>query len=197
MSEIPKKDECPVDNVMNDISRAISPTFRKLHFTPNGITTLSLIFGIFACFFLWKGKILLFSVMYFVSYFFDCMDGTFARKYGMTSKFGDYYDHGKDVVVGIAVLMILVMRYPPEEHPGIWFVCGGVMVIFTFLLGFFIGCQAKKYKKGSSTKILENLCENDTEKKIRVLRFFGTGVWTIALIIIVWIVDTAYKKSRR
>ena len=33
----------------------------------------------------------------FVGYFFDCMDGHFARKYNMVTEFGDMYDYITDL----------------------------------------------------------------------------------------------------
>ena len=38
-------------------------------------------------------------IYYFISYFFDVLDGIYAREYNMVSEFGDYYDHIKDIVV--------------------------------------------------------------------------------------------------
>jgi hypothetical protein len=71
----------------------VCPFFKKIGFTPNGITTLSLIFGIASAYYLYKGKIYMFALLYTISYFFDVMDGHFARKYKMVSKGGDYYDN--------------------------------------------------------------------------------------------------------
>lgn len=44
-----------------------------------------------------------------VSYFFDCADGHMARKYNMTSKFGDYYVHISDIVKITLVLYSLYL----------------------------------------------------------------------------------------
>lgn len=33
------------------------------------------------------------TILYYIGYFFDCMDGNYARTYKMTSDFGDKYDH--------------------------------------------------------------------------------------------------------
>ena len=33
------------------------------------------------------------AILYYIGYFFDCMDGNYARTYKMTSNFGDKYDH--------------------------------------------------------------------------------------------------------
>jgi len=39
------------------------------------------------------------------------MDGHYARKYKMTSKFGDLYDHIKDYTILALMLIIIFMRY--------------------------------------------------------------------------------------
>ena len=33
-----------------------------------------------------------------LGYYFDCIDGPMARKYNMVTVFGDYYDHGTDII---------------------------------------------------------------------------------------------------
>jgi hypothetical protein len=46
MRKIERDDENPIDNIIIDSCDIIKPYFYKLGFTPNGITTLSLIFGL-------------------------------------------------------------------------------------------------------------------------------------------------------
>ena len=36
--------------------------------------------------------------------FFDCLDGTMARKYDMSTEFGDIYDHISDLMYAIALI---------------------------------------------------------------------------------------------
>ena len=38
----------------------------------------------------------------------DILDGYYARTYNMTSKFGDYYDHIKDLFINILLLLVFV-----------------------------------------------------------------------------------------
>lgn len=189
---IPEKDECPIDNLMNSGANRISPTFKKLGFTPNQITTLSLIFGLLAILALWKKCLVAFLLLYIISYFFDCMDGTYARRYHMTSEIGDWYDHVKDVVVGILIIIVLVLRFSCRGY--IWVMCAGIMAVFSALLGVFIGCQASIHKDGSSTNLLKKLCPKNKEGTIRILRYFGTGIWTIAMFVCVSIIFFYARK---
>ena len=107
MRKLNGNDENPIDNVLIDISDYLCPFFKSLNFTPNGITTLSLIFGLLSVYFLYKGKLYLFALTYFVSYYFDVLDGHYARKYNMTSDIGCLYDHIKDVSVILLIMVVL------------------------------------------------------------------------------------------
>uniref|UniRef100_A0A6C0EL69 CDP-alcohol phosphatidyltransferase n=1 Tax=viral metagenome TaxID=1070528 RepID=A0A6C0EL69_9ZZZZ len=183
------KDECPVDNFLNDIADWLSPLFKKMYFTPNGITTLSLIFGLLSAWFLWKGKVWLFAILYMISFFFDCMDGLYARKYKMTSKFGDWYDHIKDWVVGLILVVIIFMRYKDRCSPSVLIIVAVVFLLLTVLMGIFVGCQDKKRSKGASLTLFQKMCVGDVDKNIRWMRYFGPGTWTIFFILTVILME--------
>ncbi len=196
MGKIPKNYECPVDYWMSNIADYISPSFKSVGFTPNGITTLSLIFGLLAVIFLWKGQIWFFAVSYFLSLFFDCMDGHFARKYNMTSKFGDWYDHIKDIVVGILIIVVVILKYRKRCSKRIWITMGVILVISTLLNGAFVGCQAREFKDGDSLNIAKKLCIGDPKKNMKWLRYFGPGIWTIIFISMIVLMETTLCKDK-
>ena len=107
MRKIDEKYENPIDHIFLLISESLCPIFYSLNFNANGITTLSLIFGLISIYYLYTGKVIMFMISYIISYFFDCMDGHFARKYNQVTKFGDYYDHITDVIKMISVIYTL------------------------------------------------------------------------------------------
>ena len=111
MSKLPRELENPIDRFFLNISDKLLPIFRRNGFTPNGLTTLSMITGVLAVNNIYNGNYICAISMIWVSYLFDCMDGMFARKYNMVSKFGDYYDHIKDIVVAIMLLIVLMSKY--------------------------------------------------------------------------------------
>jgi len=196
MRKIERKYENPIDNVLLDIIEAVSPTFYKLGFNANGITTLSLIFGLLSIFFLYKGSIYLFMISYSISYFFDCMDGYFARQYKCVSKFGDYYDHIKDVTVFIGILIIIFLKYRCSAITLTALTI--VLVLFFIIMNMHLGCQEKIYSKtkcdeSPSLDKLKNICPGDPEKSIKYLRYFGTGTYNLLFIIIVFIVHKVCK----
>lgn len=52
--------------------------------TPNQITFLSLVFALIGSYFYCKNNFYLSIICFIVSYYLDCVDGHYARKYNMT-----------------------------------------------------------------------------------------------------------------
>src|SRR3989344_175000 len=161
MRKIPREQENPIDNALIDLADKLCPLFKRLNFTPNGITTISLLFGLLSAFCLYKGRPLLFGLFYFISYFFDCMDGYYARKYEMSSKFGDMYDHIKDYVVVILILIIFFRRNCCCSPKSIT-IAIIIMGVTLLPMMMYFGCQEKIYNKNESPTLsyLKNLCPN-------------------------------------
>ena len=87
-----------VDYHILNLIEVANPYFYRMGLSPNVFTTLSLIFSCAAAYFVYIGAAPLGSVCWIVNYFFDSVDGNFARKYGMMSEFGDWYDHISDYI---------------------------------------------------------------------------------------------------
>ena len=111
MSKVGIEYENPIDNMCYDLAKSMLPYFRSMNFTPNGITTLSLLFGLAAICFLYNKQFIPFAIMYIISHFFDCLDGAYARKYDMVTDFGDWYDHITDWLVYSTIIYILYKKY--------------------------------------------------------------------------------------
>jgi phosphatidylglycerophosphate synthase len=182
MRKIPKSSENPLDNINIDLIDPLCPLFKKLGFTPNGITTLSLIFGVLSIVALYHHKVVLFGILYYVSYLFDVMDGHYARKYKMTSKFGDIYDHIKDVTVIAGVFTVLFLRYQVPRRVKIIFI--SIIVVLSILMTAQLGCQEKLYPKEESASLSfsKNLCVGNPSETIKFTRWFGCGTWVVFLI---------------
>ena len=116
----------PVDFQLINLVELLGPYFYRMGLSPNVFTTLSLIFAIASCYFLVSRAFLIAGVCWFINYFFDCVDGNFARRYNMTSEFGDWYDHisdwityllmcycvlitCKDMLVGVTIITLLTL----------------------------------------------------------------------------------------
>jgi phosphatidylglycerophosphate synthase len=194
MRKIDSKDENPIDNLNIYVADKISPFFKSLGFSPNGITTLSLLFGMLSIYFLYKDyNVWWFAIAYYISYFFDCMDGFYARKYSMVTKFGDAYDHIKDVTVTIGVLTVLYFKNRSCPSKVLWIVAA-VFFLSLFLSMAHLGCQEKIYnKEGESDALLftKNLCPGDPKESIKFLRYFGCGTFTLIVIGLVVYIESS------
>ena len=93
MSILPKEFECPIDYILIQWCRQVSPYFYKTGHTPNLITLEGTVVYSFALKMLVDNRLPEFALLYGLGYFFDCLDGHFARRYKMTSKFGEWFEH--------------------------------------------------------------------------------------------------------
>jgi len=167
----------------------LNPYFKKAGMTPNMITSLSFFFGLLTCYFYYKSYYVLAGLSYIVSYFFDTMDGYFARIYGMGSVFGSYYDSISDNFI---VLIILYLFYNKNGYIKPWI----KPAIFCILLFFAIGCiyqmscQEKYTEKTNEEHVSDGLaflnnvkCKNFEHMKYT--RYFGPGICTLIVSIII------------
>jgi len=197
MRKIDENSENPIDHLFLLISEQLCPIFYSLNFNANGITTLSLIFGLISLYYLYNGKVAMFMIGYIISYFFDCMDGHYARKYGCVSKFGDYYDHIKDILVVFGVIVTVFLRYNLSIKTMI--ITSIIISILTILMFSHLGCQEILYSNEGESPSLEGmkkLCPDDKGKSIKYTRYFGCGTYTVLIVIIVYIIckDTFKNK---
>tara|TARA_Y100000590_G_scaffold456043_1_gene605791 strand:- start:5 stop:580 length:576 start_codon:yes stop_codon:yes gene_type:complete len=181
--------ENPIDNLIYIIVEKLDPIFYRLNFTPNIITTLSLITGLLSGYYFYKDNILCIP-LYILSYILDCSDGYFARKYNMVTTFGDYYDHISDVIKSIVIFYIIYIKAKPEFKNKI------ILLILSFiiLLIYHISLQELVYSKPENSKSLNliNKYINLNKDNIVWSRYFGGG--TIILVIVILIYLCISKK---
>lgn len=180
--KIPRELENPIDNIIIDIADILNPFFYKLKFTPNILTSISLILGIISILLIHRKKYYLGSVIFFISYMFDCFDGNMARRYNMVSDFGDLYDHISDLIKVIFFLYIIFS----SEDINVTKKKILIYIVFTFgiLMLWHLGCQEKQYKnqKNSSKSVLNNfefLCKK--KSYIKISKYFGCGSLVLIL----------------
>jgi phosphatidylglycerophosphate synthase len=186
MRKIQANHEDPIDNIILELVEKLCPVFKSMNFTPNGITTLSLVFGLLSVYALYIGRVYTFAVLYMISYIFDDMDGYYARKYGMTSAIGDIYDHSKDCIVGIALIVVVIMRNKKTKRKKLYTILPVGIVLFLLLLSY-LGCQEKIYAKNESESLslCKSLCPGCPRKLILYNRYFGCGMFNVFLIAII------------
>lgn len=185
MKKIPDSQDNPIDVLNIKLCEKVCPFFKTLRFTPNGITTLSLIFGLVSIYFIWNYNWIGFGISYYISYFFDCLDGHYARKYKMVSKGGDLYDHIKDITVILLLIATVIYRYKIIPGKKVIIIVT-LTVVMTLLMMAQLGCQEKLYPKSESNSIslTKKLCIGDANKTIYITKWFGCGTWAVYIIIL-------------
>lgn len=193
MRKIPSELENPFDNIVIELSEPMSQLFHKMHLLPNHITTFSLIFGLIAVYTLYKGKVWLTVVFMVLSYWMDCIDGYYARKYNMVTQFGDFYDHVKDTTVFIMFIIVLYMRNRNKLSTRYWILTGTVLFLFALSFGVYFACQERYYDRLDDIPSLAWLanfikCKDAAKKCLYVFRFMGLGTFMITILgFTVWI----------
>ena len=107
--KIIKENENPIDNLIIYTTDILNPFFYKLKLTPNDLTTISLIIGLFSPLLIYNQYYISGGILFFISYMFDCYDGNYARTYNMASDFGDLYDHISDIIKFIAFIYVFLI----------------------------------------------------------------------------------------
>jgi len=158
--------------------------YYKINFTPNILTTFSLISALLSVYAFYKDKYLLSSLLFILSYYFDCTDGKFARKYNMVTKFGSYYDHISDV---FKVILLFIIMYNKSKNKFKKIIIPFI-ILFIFMMLYF-ECQEKIYCKYESPMLLPfNILIGDCKKYMKILKYLSPTflILYFALIILFW-----------
>ena len=174
--------ENPIDNIVIDLAWAASGPLRAVGIVPNQVTTLALMFGLIAAWFVYRGRFWEGAGFFAFSYLMDCMDGNMARRYGMVTAFGDWYDHISDIVKTVALYWAVVVCSSLRVGQRMAFV--GVTGLLMALMLVHLGCQEKSYPKTGtdSMSALEMLCPGPYA--IFWTRYVGMGTWVMAVCIL-------------
>ena len=172
----------PIDRVLININEVLNPYYKRLNFTPNMLTTCSLLFTILAAYLFVIDYREWAAIFYMVGYYFDCADGNYARTYKMVSKFGDLYDHITDFIkIGI-FLVLLYTEYLDKTRFINFFI---VFSALSLLAIMHLGCQEILYNKKDESMFLaltKNICVDP--KHIGITRYFGTGTVQLFIAIV-------------
>ena len=192
VNKIPDALENPVDVLIYNHIDSQLAFYKKLGFTPNGLTTLSLGLGLGAIYLVYQNYYKSGAFLWFAAYYYDCADGKLARKYKMTSKFGDLYDHCSDMVKHALLIGVLCRHY---IRKGQWLLLFTLVVMFSvvaFLVAAQMGCQeryVKENEKAENSDTLQVLdffvLQQNCEKQMQVTRFFTPGTLTILFMCVI------------
>jgi hypothetical protein len=190
MRKIAREFENPIDNILIDIAQLLSPIAYFLRLTPNILTTISIIFSGITFYYIKEYNFHIASYMYMISYYFDCMDGFFARKYKMYSKFGDLYDHIADIFKFSSISYILfTINYNK------FIVYSPIVFILSILFNIHLGYQELYYDKDESyvLGLIKNICpikdknnKDEISNILKYTRWIGCGTFNLIFSIIIY-----------
>ena len=186
--KIPAEYDNPIDNIILDFVEIMNPFYKELGFTPNILTTFSVIFAVLSIFFYVKRKYVLSSIFYLISYYFDCQDGNFARKYGMETAFGDLYDHLTDNILNVSLTYLLLTNNKISYNYKIAYV---IMVSVLFALAFYhLSCteiymdkNTNYGKKQVLMSLLKKFCKDETS--LNYYKYFAIGTYIMINTVII------------
>jgi len=176
----------PVDNMFISFAETQLNFYHKLNFTPNQLTTLSLIASIGCIYALYKDYYIIAVILWFVAYLYDTIDGKFARKYNLVSEFGDYYDHLTDFIKIIGVIVVLYYKLSANNENKYFIIKSIIFFGILCILGYIhIMCQEIIYAKHDSPalnyiNVLPKMSKDTCLRNMKYLRYFGFG--TVILI---------------
>ncbi len=181
-NKLPIQYDDPIDIFYKKYIYKLNPYFKNLGFTANDITTISFIFGLLSCYLYYTKYYILSGIFIIISYFFDTMDGYYARIYKMQSKFGSYYDIISDLIVNIILFYLFITnKNIIKSKINIKLII--IILIIIMILGdiYHVSCQESYTKITNKNYVSDGLSFLDTLKckdhNIMIYtRYFGPGV---------------------
>ena len=175
MRKINKSVENPIDNLILTMIESLLDPMYKLGITANMLTLMGLLLRLWSLSGLFSGDKIAFLIGGILGYVFDCIDGHYARKYKMTSKFGDFFDHSSDILFQAGLIYYLCCFSDLKDSCAFWPVII-LYILFGIALNVHMGCQQKIYNgKAESLNCLISLCPN--VDWINITKYFGCGTF--------------------
>jgi len=188
--KLPENLDNPIDNIIINYGKILYPLYKRLNFTPNTLTTISLLLSLLSSYCFYKRYYILSAILYFLSYTYDVFDGNYARKYNLVTKFGDYYDHLKDLVCG--VLFLFIFYYHNSLSTYLQLTSFVIILIFFVLSCLHLGFQEIYVTKNDSKNVshylsfLKYIANNKfTHKNINFIKYFSIGSFNLIVSIII------------
>ena len=180
--KIPFSLEGPLDILFITISEKLNPFFKKLNLKPNHITTISVLFKIITLISFYYDKYVLSAVSLLLAYMFDCCDGSYARKYNMTTRLGDLYDHISDFLYYTIFLILFICKEFKYK-----LLLGFSIVSFGMLSCMYLICSEEYMNKDNKNRVsiinLFNFYKGNPDKCLKFTKFFSSGSFNTLLFI--------------
>lgn len=205
MRKLPGKFENPIDHLLISHIDSIKSHFYKLGFTPNILTTFSLLSHLLSMYFFVNNQkyYTVYSVIFFgLAYYFDCFDGHFARSYNMVTIFGDYYDHVSDWFKGLLFFWLIYVYFKPY-----FYVSMAALMSVGFLTMIHMSCQENYYSNYGDTSdtlhlLTKYMCPThyfnvDIGKCLNITKYFGCGTYILVSILVLIYLKTRTKHRNK
>lgn len=189
MRKLPSSLENPIDDLFIEVADKMSPALKATGHTPNMITTYSLGSAALSLLALHNGQVGVFSGLWILRSFWDCVDGHFARKYDMVTRLGDAYDHLTDMFSVLGLVAIAYRRYVVPSWMLVFF--SGALVLNLVQLGCqqrFAGARAKE-----SLDTLQPLCPD--AGWLRWLKWGGHGTVQVLIVFAIMFLEKHHKRE--
>jgi phosphatidylglycerophosphate synthase len=185
MRKVHEDCENPIDHFLLHVAEIVCPFFRSIHATPNMLTTMSNIFAGICVYMILNGHKWYAFIMFWMAYFFDCLDGHYARKYKMVTIFGDYYDHISDIFKIVIILIALYLKYP-----SLFMKYTPILAIVLIGTGMHMYYQEVLYNSADHSPTLSALSilpfpKEKEEHLIKYTRYFGCGSLMLVISLII------------
>ena len=199
MRKITHDVENPIDNFIYIFVAYFAPLFHKWGFTPNMLTTISVLFMITAIYSLTQYSFVLSAILYSISYFFDCLDGYVARKYDMVTVFGDWYDHISDILS--IILYCVTLTYINAK---LFLLFLPMFLYILFVMNYHLLYQELLYNKKSESHTLHfitqfansgNMSKSEAKANMKYSRYFGCGTAQLFLVLITLVYANFYSSD--
>ena len=197
MRKISSDFENPIDDKILNVCDYFIEPLKKYKITPNQITITRIIMSFYILDkFLFNCDIIIPMVGTILFYFFDCLDGHFARGTNQVTILGDYLDHFGDIFYDLVLIYGFIIKNFMYKNE-----IGTIMTILYYLSFVHLGLQQKIYaklrNKKNNNELLDllNYLHPFTEKNIYMTKYFGTGSLTLfKIIVIYWIQINHYHQ---
>jgi len=157
-----------INKICEPLSEYIHTNFPQT--TPNFITFIGLICGLISIFFLINNFYFLAFIFFWICYILDCLDGYYARKYDMVTKFGDYFDHIRDIIVNFIIVLVILSKLKKNER----YIFMILFLMFFIPMNMHLGFQNNE---NSVLSLLSHICHEDQD--LHTLKYFGCGTYML------------------
>ena len=173
------------DRVVYKMAHSLLPVCDYFNLTPNYVTILSFFCGLLSVYFICRGQVYLGIFVFFFANLFDSLDGCVARKFHMTSKFGDALDHNKDAIIFVLLCVVVVHRYWNVLSTTAWVILIALLIIVYVLSCTYLCCANMYMNKDNSFENYTCLCDPDPRKRAKELvNFAPTNIVLLGLVCI-------------